>query len=104
MKKLLATIGIVSTLAPVSAFAFSLEGYEMDTQAAHRYVDGRLDQRLIELGSNFQTGEFTLYTGRGIKQGVERFCAFYARFGIQPLGGPCFHTINVHAVNGDFQF
>lgn len=104
MRKTLAIIGLLATLAPVSAFAFSLEGYEMDTQVAHRYVSGDLDKRLIELGSNHETGEFTLYTGRGIKQGVEAYCRYYSRFGIQPLGGPCFHTIDVHAVNGDWSF
>lgn len=104
MKKTLAIIGIISTLAPMSALAFNVEEYEMNTQVAHRYTSGELDQRLIELGSDFNTKEFTLYTGRGIKQGVERYCAAYARWGVHPLNGPCFHEIKVNAVNGSFSF
>lgn len=75
MKKTLATIGLLATLLPSTGFAFTLQGYEDQTKVAARFTSGALDQRLIDLGSNYQTKEFFPIMARTIKKGVEQYCA-----------------------------
>lgn len=93
---------IVALSMPLSAMAFSLDDYEVSTQVAHRYVAGELDQRLIEIGSNAETKVFNVNVGRTHKDGVERYCRFYARFGIDAptLKGTCDRTIKVTGSGG----
>jgi len=103
MKKLLATVGIVSALVPSLGFAFDLDAYEAQTQVVARYTSGQLDARLIELGSNKQTGEFMPVTARTHKDGVIRYCAFYLKV-LGQNADKCARTISVSAPNGNFSF
>lgn len=103
MKNFLATVGIVSTLVPSLGFAFDLNSYEAETQVVARYTTGKLDDRLIELGSNKQTGEFVPVTAKTHKDGVIRYCSFYLK-ALGQNSDLCARTIKVHAPNGDFTF
>ena len=103
MKKLLATVGIVSTLIPSLGFAYDLNEYEAETQVAARYTTGQLDARLVELGSNKQTGEFVPVTAKTHKDGVIRYCTFYYKAKGQSTE-KCARTISVKSVNGTFSF
>lgn len=103
MKKYLSIIGIVAALSPSLAFAFNLEEYEASTQTAANYVSGKLDARLIELGSNKETKEFMPIWGRTQKDGVTRYCSFYMK-SMTGDGSKCSRTINVKASNGIFNF
>jgi len=102
MKHLLLSLVLVLSLSPIAASAFSLDEYETMTRVAQRYVAGELDQRMIELGQNFQTKEFNVTVGRTQKRGVEAYCAFYARFGKSKLNGSCSRTIQAPTGSGTF--
>lgn len=99
MKKLILTLTLVASVSPISAFAFNLNDYESNTQVAHKYVTGALDQRMIELGQNFQTKEFNVIVGRTQKIGTERYCTFYFRSIGSDVKG-CARTITVPHADG----
>jgi hypothetical protein len=77
MKKILALIGIVTTMAPVSAFAFPIA--EADTltgvSVTDSFVSGKLDTRLNDLGTNLQTKEFQPIWFKTQLEGIRLHCS-----------------------------
>lgn len=77
MKKLLSIIGIVTTLAPFSAFAMPMGDADTLTgrSITDDFVTGKLDTRLNDLGTNYQTKVFQPIWYKTQLDGIRLHCA-----------------------------